>query len=432
MSQVFDPSWLEAISGDLQLPEFRRKNIIDIAGYPNWENVNSNILEFYFNEEEEHGLGRLFLNSLLEVIEKVWGSEIPEKPIQEIEALSKLVEVYRIKGKKKSKEKIRDLDLTIFDTPFTVERETGRIDLLIKGIEEGDEPGKLHCPWAIIIENKIHHKLDNPLDKYWQKTEADFKMGIILNLSLLDKPVVVNIPKENQIKYSNLTHKMLLDQVQSNLGDYFFNSDDRHLLYLKDYFSNIQSHYDMEKPNETIENNINILRQHNDEIKKLDAVILETRKYIFRNINEVMHGYGFKPITKYLAADKHYYHYLKKDKKGPLRMYVEIYSILENNKFTPVIELFDEYCNYGDEIVRRLELGGIYNNLPNDLNKLIDKSSGWYHIANLGSTIDLKSISLKEELDTALSLFFKKGKDKKSFYDHVLEVVNEEIGNNKN
>jgi len=38
-----------------------RKNMLQIAGYPHWENVISNILAFYFDEHEEHHFGRLFL-----------------------------------------------------------------------------------------------------------------------------------------------------------------------------------------------------------------------------------------------------------------------------------------------------------------------------------------------------------------------------------
>lgn len=55
-----DFSWLTDLVNALPATTKRRKNIIEIAGYPNWENVNSNLLAFYFDENEEHGLSRLF------------------------------------------------------------------------------------------------------------------------------------------------------------------------------------------------------------------------------------------------------------------------------------------------------------------------------------------------------------------------------------
>lgn len=39
------------------------KSIYDIAGFPNWENVSSNVLAYYLDEKEDHGFGRLFLDS---------------------------------------------------------------------------------------------------------------------------------------------------------------------------------------------------------------------------------------------------------------------------------------------------------------------------------------------------------------------------------
>ena len=43
----------------------KSQSIFNIAGYPHYENVASNILAFYFNPDNEHGLGNLLLHSLL-------------------------------------------------------------------------------------------------------------------------------------------------------------------------------------------------------------------------------------------------------------------------------------------------------------------------------------------------------------------------------
>ena len=38
----------------------RRKTFMDISGYPHYENVVSNILSFYFDDSEEHGMKDLW------------------------------------------------------------------------------------------------------------------------------------------------------------------------------------------------------------------------------------------------------------------------------------------------------------------------------------------------------------------------------------
>ena len=59
--------WINKLISELPETSVARKNLIEIAGYPKWENVNSNLLAFYFDEKEEHGFNRLFLNSLLDL-----------------------------------------------------------------------------------------------------------------------------------------------------------------------------------------------------------------------------------------------------------------------------------------------------------------------------------------------------------------------------
>ena len=43
-------------------------SVFDIAGYPRYENVCSNILAFYFDPNNEHGLGKLFYVCLMNLI----------------------------------------------------------------------------------------------------------------------------------------------------------------------------------------------------------------------------------------------------------------------------------------------------------------------------------------------------------------------------
>jgi hypothetical protein len=58
--------YLELLSEFESLPkDVRSESIFDIAGYPHYENVASNILAFFLNPNNEHGLGQLILSSLL-------------------------------------------------------------------------------------------------------------------------------------------------------------------------------------------------------------------------------------------------------------------------------------------------------------------------------------------------------------------------------
>jgi hypothetical protein len=50
-----------------RLPQLTRvePTILEIAGYPHYENVASNILAFFLDPKKGHGLGRIVLESLL-------------------------------------------------------------------------------------------------------------------------------------------------------------------------------------------------------------------------------------------------------------------------------------------------------------------------------------------------------------------------------
>ena len=96
---------------------------MDVAGFPSRENVCSNILAFYLNPAEEHGMGDLLLTSLF----RMCGLKKEEFPPTE------QVRIQREYG--------------------TDERK--RIDLVIS-----------HPDFTIGIENKIYHWLANDLEHY--------------------------------------------------------------------------------------------------------------------------------------------------------------------------------------------------------------------------------------------------------------------------
>ena len=164
--------WLSDLIRSIPETKAIRKNFIAIAGYPKWENVNSNLLAFYLDEKEEHMIGRLFFDSLIDIyFEKInsENSEIEEKFL---------------------------VNREILDSEFQVEREVytpkgNRVDLILKEVydfnkvdskeENRVEVGKFN--WAIIIENKIDASIeDNDLIDYWNTINSENKIGIVLSI----------------------------------------------------------------------------------------------------------------------------------------------------------------------------------------------------------------------------------------------------------
>ena len=47
--------------------------LMEIAGFPRWENVYSNILAFLLDSEQVHGFGHLFIRSIM----AIYGSRLP-------------------------------------------------------------------------------------------------------------------------------------------------------------------------------------------------------------------------------------------------------------------------------------------------------------------------------------------------------------------
>ena len=111
-----------------------------IAGYPNYENFFSNIYQFFL-EQAHHGLEDLFLTALDDCLE-------------EEDILMNDYEVFR-------------------EYPTN---HGGRIDLVILEKTADNKPTKV-----VMIENKIHHSLNNDLVDYWDTFKAvQHKVGIVL------------------------------------------------------------------------------------------------------------------------------------------------------------------------------------------------------------------------------------------------------------
>lgn len=156
---------------------------LDIAGISHDENSWSDIYAYFLREPES---GHLFLNALLHLI--------------------------TLKTHK---------ELSFAD--FIVERETAtnkqnKIDLLITSTTH-----------SIIIENKVHHILNNDLEDYWLSTKGQDseKTGVVLTLSCI--PV-------NHPDFVNITHEEWIIEVQKRLNDKQYHLSSQKELIFKDFY----------------------------------------------------------------------------------------------------------------------------------------------------------------------------------------------------
>ena len=170
------------------LPHTKRgRTFMEISGYPHYENVCSNILEFYFDTTAEHGLQDLLISAFL-----------------------------RMAGEE-----------SIIVDAISVTREdntgNGRIDLVIEGES-----------FIIAIENKIFHWLANDLDDYSNSIYLRSKgkqivIKVVLGLTQIESE------KIRSSGFVSYTYKQLWQEVCNLLGRYIANANPKWVTYLLDF-----------------------------------------------------------------------------------------------------------------------------------------------------------------------------------------------------
>ena len=183
------------------LPEVSEEvwTFLDIAGFPNYENVLSNIYAHYLDKNASHSLGDLFLKALSNAVRKKVNPDF-EDQIKYLDDWNEwlVLREESVDGK--------------------------RIDILLQETSEEDSK-------YIIIENKIYADLYNPLEVYWSYTRSKNKIGIVLSLTAED-------PDHNG--FINVTHLEFMIEVKALVGDYLENSNDRDLVIIKDLLLNLK------------------------------------------------------------------------------------------------------------------------------------------------------------------------------------------------
>jgi hypothetical protein len=174
---------------------------MEIAGYPHYENVCSNILKFYLDPTNEHGLKDLVLNSILHLIDKDF-----------------------------------QFDLDFEQIEISRERKTlqnNRLDLVI-----------LTENYAIGIENKIFHHLHNDLTDYNNTIKSfcnNSRKPLCIVLSLNKLKSKEDIQKVNTNDFVNVTYEQVFENIKQNIGGHLSSSNINYINHLTDFIKSIEN-----------------------------------------------------------------------------------------------------------------------------------------------------------------------------------------------
>jgi PD-(D/E)XK nuclease superfamily len=166
---------------------------MEIAGYPHFENVCSNILEFYLQPSNEHGFGTLFLDVLATLVNA------------EIEIDGQAVDVRR--------EELTD--------------NQNRIDLVI----ESDN-------YIIGIENKINADPYNPFCDYSQYLES-LSGGRQVYKILLSLRSIQSFPQ--LCDFYPISYEIFFQTVLAKIGSCFLTANEPHATFLRDFIQTMQN-----------------------------------------------------------------------------------------------------------------------------------------------------------------------------------------------
>lgn len=167
------------------------QTFMQLTDYPHLENVCSNVLAFFFNTEETHGFGNLFIMSLLECV----GPDVHCLSTETIER-----EMPTQKGK--------------------------RIDIFIETDRQ-----------LIAIENKVYSGVDNPFGDYEAHIHG-------LNRDNAKEPVFVLLTlreeKTDGTAFVNVTYSRLLGAIRKNIGAYVVDANSKWIIILNDFIKTIE------------------------------------------------------------------------------------------------------------------------------------------------------------------------------------------------
>lgn len=237
--------WLEELLDKVDR-SIKYKTIFDIAGKSSSEVVLSNFYAYYFDENNDHGLSRVFLDTLISLY-----------------------------NQKSSKEFLFDGDYSV-ETEYDVDGK--RIDILLGNKDESDNFRKV-----IIIENKIYHTINNDLKHYSDyfsnefQIEKENKAKILL---VLDKGSNRDVQKDG---FYFITHKEFLETILSKHSEKILDIGTKEHFIFKDFKDNI-----LNLSNKNFledDKNYALLVKYNDKIKELKKIEKKNVDYLKKVIN---------------------------------------------------------------------------------------------------------------------------------------------------
>lgn len=179
-----------ALPGSVERP----RTFMEIAGYPHYENVCSNILAFFMDPEEAHGLKTLVLDALA----------IAGNIAAAGEGVGGNVSVER----------------------EVITNDGNRIDILI----ESDDR-------VVLIENKIYASVNNPFADYTDYLDQRVRDDRAKHKLLL---TVFPTSEGRAWNFANLTYADLVGELRSLLGRYVSDADARYLMMFLDFLNTLE------------------------------------------------------------------------------------------------------------------------------------------------------------------------------------------------
>ena len=239
--------WLKH-QNDLPKKRTHKETLLDIAGIDHLENHWSDIYAYFFNPKASHGLSRLFIDSLQDIL----CSKTEQSPL-----MMKSFSVLRECGVQDEK------------------GNTKRIDLLLQNEDE-----------AIIIENKVYAALYNRLDLYWNKPNVpeENKRGIVLS------PWATPVKFHN---FVNITHEEFAHTIENNLSAYFATANPKSLILLQDFIQNIYN-----VTHAMNEEEVYFYFENREKINRLAEIRKNVVSHICKTIEEDGNTKLLKPLFK--------------------------------------------------------------------------------------------------------------------------------------
>jgi len=233
----------DLLNGLKSLPPLRKQEqtFMEIAGYPHFENVCSNILQFYLQPSNEHGFGSLLLDSLFTLIN--------EKVVIDGQNIDVRREESTSEGK--------------------------RIDLII----ESDD-------FLLGIENKIFAGFYSPFEDYANHLDSLGKDRPVYKVLLSVFPV--DTSKVPLHEFKPITYQLLFEKVIANIGSYFLTGREPYTIFFRDFIQTIQNLQEATSMDET---RLRYFADNQQSISTLLAEVIEMRKDMkkkLKQLNEVV------------------------------------------------------------------------------------------------------------------------------------------------